>query len=108
MLCAAMSSLAFGLPLAALLAVAGYGVNRLLLVSERKGWVQHPRRWTSVGVGNALLELHVALEPQRDRIEMRLCIEEEDEDCIGDGRPELAKNVIRVDFVHKRRVIIER
>ena len=80
----------------------------MLLVSERKGWVHHPRRWTSAGVGNALLELHVALEPQRDRIEMRLRVEEEDADSIGDGRPELAKNVIRVDFVHKRRVIIDR
>lgn len=99
-----MTSLAFGLPLAALLAVAGYGVNRLLVVSERKGWVHHPRRWTSVGIGNALLELHVALEPQRDRIETQLRSEAEDEERIGDGRPELAANVIRIDFVQKRRV----
>ena len=98
-----MTSLALGLPLAALLAMAGYGVNRLLLVSERKGWVHHPRRWSSAGVGNALLELHVAFEPQRDRIEMRLVLEEEDEDIIGDDRTELPGNVIRIDFVQKRR-----
>jgi hypothetical protein len=98
-----MSSLAFGLPLAALLAVAGYGVNRLLVVSERKGWVHHPRRWTSTGIGNALLELHVALEPQHDRIETRLRVEEEDEERIGDGRTELPGNVIRIDFVQRRR-----
>jgi hypothetical protein len=103
MILGAMTSLALGLPLAALLAVAGYGVNRLLVVSERKGWVHHPRRWSSTGIGNALLELHVALEPQHDRIEMRLVVDEEDEERVGDGRPELPKNVIFIDFVQKRR-----
>ena len=94
---------ALGLPVAALLILAGYGVDRLLRAGERRGFFLH-RSWTSAGVGNALLELHLAFDPQRARIETRLHDRAHDDD-VGDGRKPglLPSNVIPIDFRRRRR-----
>jgi hypothetical protein len=95
---------AFGLPVAAGLVMVGFVADRLLRAGERRGWVLHSRNWVGAGVGNALLELHVALEPDRVRIETRLMAQDEDEG-IGDGRGEApAGNVIVIDFSRRRRL----
>ena len=95
--------LGFGLPVAVALVLAGFAADRLLRAAERRGLVLHPRRFGAVGIGNALLELHLALEPEKARIEVRL-EEPEEEDEVGDGRTDApAANVIPIDFVRRRR-----
>jgi hypothetical protein len=102
-------TLGFGLPWVAALIVVAAGLDRLLRLGERHGLAFVRRSWTTVGVGNALLQLHVALEPQRARIETQLAIEDpEPGDRIGDWgngpcKRRLRDNVIDIDFVQRRR-----
>ncbi len=95
-------ALALGLPAAASMVVLLWTVDRLLRFGERRGIIIHPRRWNSAGIGNALLELHLAFRSEPARIELQL--EDEDQDAIGDGRTDEASNVIAIDFVRRRRV----
>jgi hypothetical protein len=103
-------TLGFGLPWVAALVVLAAGCERLLRISERRGWFLHRGNWTTAGIGNALLQLHVSLEPQRARIETRLAMEQpEPGGRIGDGVDDparckrIADNVIDIDFVRRRR-----
>lgn len=100
-------TLAFGLPVAAVMVVAMAAADRLLRAGERRGIVVHRRSWTSAAVGNALLELHLAVEPAKAaRIELRAEAEDQDaDDPIGDARDDRPDpNVIPIDFVHRRRL----
>lgn len=94
-------ALAFGLPAAASMAVVVWTLDRVLRFGERRGIIIHPRHWSSTGVGNALLELHLAFRPEPARIELH--IRGEDDDSMGDGRTDEASNVIAIDFVQRRR-----
>jgi len=65
------------------LVVAGvYGLHRLALWAERRGWIYYrERRGSSGALGNALLEVHALLEPaQRHVVEERRQDMEEDDD----------------------------
>lgn len=95
-------ALAFGLPAAASMAVLVWTVDRALRFGERRGVIIHPRHWSTTGVGNALLELHLALRAEPPRIELQL--RGEDEDRVSDGRDDQASNVIAIDFVHRKRL----
>lgn len=94
--------LAFGLPIAALVAVVAAGVDHALRLAIRRGLGVRRPSWNAVGIGNALLELHVAVEPQRARIETVLLWQDRDDDADGDD-PERPDNLIRIDFVGRRR-----
>lgn len=100
-------TLAFGLPVAAVVVVMMAAADRVLRAGERRGIIGYRRAWTSTAVGNALLELHVAVEPAKVApIELLAEAEERDEkDGIGDGRDGTpGANVIVIDFVRRRRV----
>lgn len=75
------------LPLLAWLAVAAvalFALDRLALWAESRGWIywRRSRRRGSAGVGNALLEVHALLEP--DRRAMVEAIRSEDEEVEED------------------------
>jgi hypothetical protein len=100
-------TLAFGLPVAAVMVVMMAAADRVLRVGERRGIFGMRRNWTSAAVGNALLELHLAVEPSKAAaIELLAETGEIDEDdAIGDGRDGTpGPNVILIDFVRRRRV----
>ena len=81
--------------------------DRVLRAGERRGLVMVRRNWASAGIGNALLELHVAVEPAKAaRIELLAAAEERSEDDhVGDDRDDRpASNVIPIDFVRRRRM----
>jgi hypothetical protein len=71
--------------------VAGvYGLHRLALWAERRGWIYYrERRGSGVSVGNALLQVHALLEPaQRHVVEERMRdLEEDDESGEPPGGP---------------------
>lgn len=104
-------TLGFGHPWVAAFVIFGAGFDRLLRMSERRGWAFPRRNWTTTGVGNALLQLHVALEPQRARIETQLAMEQlEPGGRVGSDGPDGPvcrlggpDNVIDIDFVRRRR-----
>ena len=63
-------------------AVAVFLLDRLLLWAERRGWIYYRKREPSggTGVGNALLEIHSMLEPDKKAmIEVREEKREEDD-----------------------------
>ena len=63
--------------------VAGvYGMHRLALWAERRGWIYYrERRGSSGALGNALLEVHALLEPSQQHVveERRQDMEEDDD-----------------------------
>ncbi len=92
-----------GLPVAASLAFVLVFADRVLRSLERRGWVIHPRHWTRAGVGNALVELHMAFEPDRPKIVEIRRDEAEEPDDVGDRRIPAGPNVIAVDFARRCR-----
>lgn len=98
-------ALAFGLPVAAVLVMAMVATDRLLRAGERRGIVVHARRWSSAGIGNALLELHLSFEPAKaSRVELVADFADPG-DRVGDGRNDRpGPNVIPIDFVGRRRL----
>jgi hypothetical protein len=73
--------------LSAAVAVAAlYGLDRLGLWAERRGWIYYRHRKASPGsVGTALLQVHSLMEPQqRHVLEARL---DEEVDLPGAGAP---------------------
>jgi hypothetical protein len=100
-------TLAFGLPVAAVMVMMMAAADRVLRAGERRGLIGSRRSWTSTAVGNALLELHLAVEPSRATpIALLAEVDDHDEnDAIGDGRENrTSSNVILIDFVRRRRV----
>jgi hypothetical protein len=100
-------ALAFGLPVAAVMVVMMAAADRVLRAGERRGLIGSRRNWTSAAIGNALLELHLAVEPAKAApIELLAEVDDLDEDdAIGDGRNSAtSSNVILIDFVRRRRV----
>jgi hypothetical protein len=100
-------SLAFGLPVAAMMVMMMAAADRVLRAGERRGLIGTRRNWAAAAVGNALLELHLAVEPSKAApIELLAEVDERDQDdAIGDGRVGLpGANVILIDFVRRRRV----
>lgn len=54
-----------------------YGLHRLLLWAERRGWIYYRRQSSSrASVGSAMLEVHALMEPSKKHV---LEVREEDE-----------------------------
>jgi hypothetical protein len=57
--------LSTALVIAALALAAAFGLHRLALWMESRGWIYYRRRGSSGSLGNAVLEVHAMLEPDR-------------------------------------------
>ena len=69
---------------AAALAAVLYGLHRLAVWAERRGWIYYRERKGGGALGNALLEVHALLEPSRRRVIEVRRRDEEENDASGD------------------------